>query len=105
MFRHLTFLYLPAMCFKFDALVAALPLNDGGEEAQLKKIAELQVARVASQKFVCLFYVSVDRTSKTVHRLVQFFIFGALKAKTRDIEMNFIILIFKDTSIKDQRTC
>ncbi|GAV66018.1 Med21 domain-containing protein [Cephalotus follicularis] len=27
---------------KFDALVAALPLSEGGEEAQLKKIAELQ---------------------------------------------------------------
>ncbi|WMV16259.1 hypothetical protein MTR67_009644 [Solanum verrucosum] len=26
----------------FDALVAALPLSDGGEEAQLKRIAELQ---------------------------------------------------------------
>lgn len=28
---------------QFDALVAALPLSDGGEEAQLKRIAELQV--------------------------------------------------------------
>lgn len=28
---------------KFDALVAALPLSEGGEEAQLKRIAELQV--------------------------------------------------------------
>ncbi|XP_070023867.1 mediator of RNA polymerase II transcription subunit 21-like isoform X3 [Nicotiana sylvestris] len=27
---------------QFDALVAALPLSDGGEEAQLKRIAELQ---------------------------------------------------------------
>ncbi|PON84056.1 Mediator complex, subunit Med [Trema orientale] len=27
---------------QFDALVAALPLADGGEEAQLKRIAELQ---------------------------------------------------------------
>ncbi|KAF8054408.1 hypothetical protein N665_1330s0003 [Sinapis alba] len=27
----------------FDALVAALPLSEGGEEAQLKRIAELQV--------------------------------------------------------------
>nr|XP_043609102.1 mediator of RNA polymerase II transcription subunit 21 isoform X2 [Erigeron canadensis] len=27
---------------QFDALVAALPLSEGGEEAQLKKIAELQ---------------------------------------------------------------
>ncbi|XP_062088641.1 mediator of RNA polymerase II transcription subunit 21 [Humulus lupulus] len=27
---------------QFDALVAALPLPDGGEEAQLKRIAELQ---------------------------------------------------------------
>jgi len=27
---------------QFDALVAALPLAEGGEEAQLKKIAELQ---------------------------------------------------------------
>ncbi|KAK9934101.1 hypothetical protein M0R45_021258 [Rubus argutus] len=26
----------------FDALVAALPLSEGGEEAQLKRIAELQ---------------------------------------------------------------
>ncbi|PIN21154.1 RNA polymerase II holoenzyme and mediator subcomplex, subunit SURB7/SRB7 [Handroanthus impetiginosus] len=28
---------------QFDALVAALPLSEGGEEAQLKRIAELQV--------------------------------------------------------------
>ncbi|EYU27805.1 hypothetical protein MIMGU_mgv1a014560mg [Erythranthe guttata] len=28
---------------QFDALVAALPLTEGGEEAQLKRIAELQV--------------------------------------------------------------
>lgn len=28
---------------QFDALVAALPLSDGGEEAQLKRIAQLQV--------------------------------------------------------------
>ncbi|KAL3627514.1 Mediator of RNA polymerase II transcription subunit 21 [Castilleja foliolosa] len=27
---------------QFDALVAALPLSEGGEEAQLKRIAELQ---------------------------------------------------------------
>ncbi|KDO75464.1 hypothetical protein CISIN_1g0326102mg, partial [Citrus sinensis] len=27
---------------QFDALVAALPLAEGGEEAQLKRIAELQ---------------------------------------------------------------
>ncbi|WCJ20815.1 mediator 21 [Euphorbia peplus] len=27
---------------QFDALVAALPLTEGGEEAQLKRIAELQ---------------------------------------------------------------
>lgn len=30
-------------CIQFDVLVAALPLSDGGEEAQLKRIAELQV--------------------------------------------------------------
>ncbi|GFP94187.1 mediator of RNA polymerase ii transcription subunit 21, partial [Phtheirospermum japonicum] len=28
---------------QFDALVAALPLSEGGEEAQLKRIVELQV--------------------------------------------------------------
>ncbi|CAN6846182.1 unnamed protein product [Brassica oleracea] len=28
---------------QFDALVAALPLSDGGEEAQLKRIAQLQM--------------------------------------------------------------
>ncbi|CAA0393691.1 Mediator of RNA polymerase II transcription subunit 21 [Arabidopsis thaliana] len=28
---------------QFDALVAALPLSEGGEDAQLKRIAELQV--------------------------------------------------------------
>lgn len=28
---------------QFDALVAALPSSEGGEEAQLKRIAELQV--------------------------------------------------------------
>jgi hypothetical protein len=28
---------------QFDALVTTLPLSDGGEEAQLKRIAELQV--------------------------------------------------------------
>lgn len=28
---------------QFDALVAALPLSEGGEEAQLKRIAQLQV--------------------------------------------------------------
>lgn len=28
---------------QFDALVNALPLDEGGEEAQLKRIAELQV--------------------------------------------------------------
>ncbi|KAL0846390.1 hypothetical protein Bca101_019636 [Brassica carinata] len=28
---------------KFDALVAVLPLSEGGEEAQLKRIAQLQV--------------------------------------------------------------
>ncbi|KAL1196374.1 Mediator of RNA polymerase II transcription subunit 21 [Cardamine amara subsp. amara] len=28
---------------QFDALVSALPLSEGGEEAQLKRIAELQV--------------------------------------------------------------
>nr|VDD24252.1 unnamed protein product [Brassica oleracea] len=31
---------------QFDALVAALPLSDGGEEAQLKRIAQLQVTYV-----------------------------------------------------------
>ncbi|MFS8022262.1 putative mediator complex, subunit Med21, mediator complex, subunit Med7/Med21 [Helianthus anomalus] len=30
------------MTLKFDALVAALPFSEGGEEAQLKKIEELQ---------------------------------------------------------------
>lgn len=33
---------------QFDALVAALPLSEGGEEAQLKRIAELQVKQVDS---------------------------------------------------------
>lgn len=28
---------------QFDALVTALPLSEGGEEAQLRRIAELQV--------------------------------------------------------------
>jgi len=31
---------------QFDALVAALPLSEGGEGAQLKRIAELQVKQV-----------------------------------------------------------
>lgn len=33
----------PFFFVQFDALVAALPLAEGGEEAQLKRIAELQV--------------------------------------------------------------
>lgn len=31
------------LLLQFDALVAALPLSEGGEEAQLKRIVELQV--------------------------------------------------------------
>ena len=44
---------------QFDALVAALPLSDGGEEAQLKRIAELQVwslVIIALWRFCVLLY-------------------------------------------------
>ncbi|CAH8338699.1 unnamed protein product, partial [Eruca vesicaria subsp. sativa] len=33
----------PTTAFPFDALVAALPFSNGGEESQLQRIAELQV--------------------------------------------------------------
>jgi mediator of RNA polymerase II transcription subunit 21 len=39
----LKFQGIPKLVLQFDALVTALPLSEGGEEAQLKRIAELQV--------------------------------------------------------------
>ncbi|KAL5773417.1 hypothetical protein ACOSP7_013006 [Xanthoceras sorbifolium] len=41
---------------QFDALVAALPLSEGGEEAQLKRIAELQCFIV----LVCILTVQTE---------------------------------------------
>lgn len=40
---------------QFDALVAALPISESGEEAQLKRISELQVWK--SQLTECSLYV------------------------------------------------
>jgi mediator of RNA polymerase II transcription subunit 21 len=37
------FKVMPKLLLQFDALVTALPLSEGGEEAQLKRIRELQV--------------------------------------------------------------
>jgi hypothetical protein len=39
----LKFQGMPKLLLQFDALVTTLPLSEGGEEAQLKRIAELQV--------------------------------------------------------------
>jgi hypothetical protein len=37
---------------QFDALVAALPPAEGGEEVQLKRIAELQVLSQLTKLFI-----------------------------------------------------
>ncbi|XP_057962017.1 mediator of RNA polymerase II transcription subunit 21 isoform X1 [Malania oleifera] len=46
---------------QFDVLVAALPLSEGGEEAQLKRIAELQVRNLLGYSFPIhhCFYTSI----------------------------------------------
>ncbi|KAG8385728.1 hypothetical protein BUALT_Bualt03G0075400 [Buddleja alternifolia] len=40
----------------FDVLVAALPLSEGGEEAQMKRIAELQIVKM--NNILDLFFVN-----------------------------------------------
>lgn len=43
---------------QFDALVAALPSSEEGEEAQLRRIAELQVYRVSTLLLFFRFHMS-----------------------------------------------
>ncbi|XP_020531514.1 uncharacterized protein LOC18448043 isoform X2 [Amborella trichopoda] len=50
----MTMLALKTRIMKFDLLVAALPLSEGGEEAQLKRIAELEVQDIGQIKCVHL---------------------------------------------------
>lgn len=60
------------LLLQFDALVAALPLADGGEEAQLKRIAELQVCSlelldlVSPFFFILIFLILCNRLSLLV---------------------------------------
>ncbi|KAL3679824.1 hypothetical protein R1sor_022780 [Riccia sorocarpa] len=54
---------------QFDALVAALPLNDGGEEAQLKKIAELQAENESVGKEVQEEMQAAERELKQLREL------------------------------------
>lgn len=54
----------PLILAQVDALVAALPLAEGGEEAQLKRIAELQVwsSHISPSKVSLLLHLTELRT-------------------------------------------
>ncbi|CAK7351155.1 unnamed protein product [Dovyalis caffra] len=54
---------------QFDALVAALPLSEGGEEAQLKKIAELEAENDAVGQELQRQLEAAERELKQVQEL------------------------------------
>ncbi|KAL2607414.1 hypothetical protein R1flu_025987 [Riccia fluitans] len=54
---------------QFDALVGALPLSEGGEEAQLKKIAELQAENESVGKELQDEMQSAERELKQLREL------------------------------------
>ncbi|KAF9683401.1 hypothetical protein SADUNF_Sadunf04G0009700 [Salix dunnii] len=54
---------------QFDALVAALPLSEGGEEAQLKRIAELQAENDAVGQELQRQLEAAERELKLVQEL------------------------------------
>ncbi|CAL5345727.1 unnamed protein product [Camellia sinensis] len=54
---------------QFDALVAALPLSEGGEEAQLKRIAELQAENDAVGQELQRQLEAAEKELKQVHDL------------------------------------
>ncbi|GMP73117.1 hypothetical protein CsSME_00030962 [Camellia sinensis var. sinensis] len=57
------------LSFLFDALVAALPLSEGGEEAQLKRIAELQAENDAVGQELQRQLEAAEKELKQVHDL------------------------------------
>ncbi|XP_039048695.1 mediator of RNA polymerase II transcription subunit 21-like [Hibiscus syriacus] len=54
---------------QFDALVASLPPSDGGEEAQLTRIAELQAENDAVGEELQKQLEAVEKELKQVHKL------------------------------------
>ena len=82
---HVTFKCFIEACLlflpQFDALVAALPISKGDEEAQLKRIAELQVwSSQLVNSFLYLFifkcnsmilwFIKLNQTRESVSNLV-----------------------------------
>lgn len=70
--------WLNPHCFfvQFDALVAALPLAEGGEEAQMKRIAELQVQ--------CYFLVGPSHLEFQHEPLLFFLVFFCLSCQAEN---------------------
>lgn len=92
------------LLLQFDALVAALPLAEGGEEAQLKRIAELQVYAMGLLDFgfsTRSMNTSSYWSSQDNHK-IDFFAISCLDASSRNrsnyTPLHFLLQIFDNST-------